>query len=126
MGFATAQLLAERGAILSLADLNEVNLEKAKMALPYTDRHMATVVDVRESNSVDAWIARTVKELGSLDGAVNMAGVITAATPIAEMTDDMWDFNFAVNAKGVFACIRAQVRAMSKGGSIVSIDTNHT
>ena len=36
------------------------------------------------------------------------------------MTDQDWDFNFAVNARGVFACIRAQINAIASGGSIVS------
>ncbi|KAK5102616.1 hypothetical protein LTS08_003416 [Lithohypha guttulata] len=120
MGLETAMLLASRGAIMSLADLNASAVEAAAKSLPNSDKHIFTVVDVRKSADVDHWIKTTVERLGKLDGAVNMAGVITPATPIADMTDEAWDFTFDVNARGVFACLRAQVRATTAGGSIVS------
>lgn len=120
MGLATAKLLASRGAIVSLADINESALKKATESLPGSDKHMHTVVDVRSSQSVDAWIKATVENLGKLDGAVNMAGVISPAKPITDETDETWNFNFDVNARGVFFCLRAQLRAMRPGGSIVS------
>jgi NAD(P)-dependent dehydrogenase (short-subunit alcohol dehydrogenase family) len=120
MGLATAKLLASRGAIISLADLNKEALETATESLPGSDKHICNTVDVRDSQSVDAWIEWTVEKLGKLDGAVNMAGVITPATKVTEMTDSDWDFTFAVNARGVFCCIRSQLKAMTAGGCIVS------
>jgi NAD(P)-dependent dehydrogenase (short-subunit alcohol dehydrogenase family) len=121
MGLATAQLLASRGARISLADINEKALEEAIESLPNSDKHMFTVIDVRNSKSVDGWIQLTVDRLGKLDGAVNIAGVISPAAPIIEETDDNWDFTFAVNTRGVFFCLRAQLKAMKAGGSIVSL-----
>ena len=121
MGLATAQLLASRGAMISLADLNEEGLKTAVASLPgISDQHIHTIIDVRQSPSVNAWIERTVQTYGKLDGAVNMAGIITPATPIADMTDDAWNFNMDVNARGVFFCLRAQINAMKEGGSIVN------
>ena len=119
MGLATAKLLASRGAIVSLADINEGAVKVATESLSGSDKHIYTVVDVRHSGSVDAWIKSTVEKLGKLDGAVNMAGVISPAKPITEETDETWNFNFDVNARGVFFCLRAQLKAMSDGGSIV-------
>ncbi|KAH3914325.1 hypothetical protein HBI56_092530 [Parastagonospora nodorum] len=49
-----------------------------------------------------------------------MAGILTKATPLVETRDEDWDTSFAVNAKGVFNCLRAEIRAMKPGGSIVS------
>lgn len=122
MGLATAKLLASRGAIISLADINEAALKTATESLTGTDsgKHMYTVIDVRQSSSIDAWIKTTVEKLGKLDGAVNMAGIISPAQPITEISDETWDFNFAVNTRGVFFCLRAELRAMNAGGSIVS------
>jgi NAD(P)-dependent dehydrogenase (short-subunit alcohol dehydrogenase family) len=120
MGLATAKLLATRGAIISLADVNEEAVKTATKSLTGSDKHIYTVIDVRKSQSVNTWIESTVQKLGKLDGAVNMAGIITSAAPIADTTDDDWDFTFAVNARGVFSCIRAQLKAMAAGGSIVS------
>ncbi len=41
-------------------------------------------------------------------------------TGITDATDDQWDFTMAVNAKGVFNCLRAELRVMEKGGSVVN------
>lgn len=121
MGLATAQVLASRGAIISLADINEAGLKDAAAALSGGgDKHMIHVVDVRQSATIDVWIKATVEKFGKLDGAVNMAGTIMPATPITETSDDTWNFVFDVNTRGVFSCLRAQLRAMSDGGSIVS------
>ena len=121
MGLATAQLLASRGAKVSLADINEDGLKAALKSLPFPEKHIYTVVDVSNSQSVNAWIDRTVAELGGLHGAVNMAGVIRPCAEVSEITDEDWDLTFAVNTRGVLACIRAQLRAMKPGGSIVSL-----
>lgn len=120
MGLATAKLLASRGAAISLADINEEGLKSAIASLATDQQHMYTVVDVRDSEKTNAWIKSTVDKYGKLDGAVNMAGIITKATPVKDLTDADWDFSFAVNAKGVFNCLRAQLNAMQDGGSIVS------
>jgi NAD(P)-dependent dehydrogenase (short-subunit alcohol dehydrogenase family) len=120
MGLATAKLLATRGAIISLADINEKALNAAIQSLANSEKHISSVVDVRSSKSVNEWIQSTVEKLGQLDGAVNMAGVITLAASVAEETDENWDFTFSVNTRGVFFCLRAQLNAMKPGGSIVS------
>lgn len=119
MGLAAAQLLASRGAIISLADLNEKALKTALSSLPGGDeKHIATRVDVRDSESVDAWIAKTIKKLGKLDGAVNMAGVLGPSAPITGISNSQLDFIFSVNVSGVFNCIRAQLKAMNSGSIV--------
>lgn len=119
MGLATAQLLASRGAVISLADINEEGLRSAAASLGNDQQHMYTVVDVRNSEQVNSWIKATVSKYSKLDGAVNMAGIISKATAVRDLTDADWDFSFAVNTKGVFNCLRAQLNAMQDGGSIV-------
>lgn len=123
IGLATAQLLASRGAILSLADVNSTALGTALASLtPVTSQqeHMCQVVDVRDASTVDAWIAATVERFGRLDGAANIAGIITPARPITEVLDDEFERSLAVNVKGVFHCLRAQLRVMTERGAIVS------
>lgn len=120
MGLETAKLLASRGAFISLADINEDAMKAAVKTMSNSEQHMHTVVDVRNSTSVNDWIASTMKKYGKLDGAVNMAGIICKTNPVAELSDADWDFSFAVNTKGVFNCIRAQLNAMGLGASIVS------
>ncbi|CAG1970304.1 unnamed protein product [Fusarium graminearum] len=119
MGLATAQLLASRGAIISLADINEEVLKSVLDSLP-VNGHIYQVVDVSKSESVNAWIKQTIDKFGKLDGAVNMAGIIAEPTPLTEYTDEVWDRMFAVNTRGVFNCLRAELKTITAGGSIVS------
>ncbi|KAH8178734.1 enoyl-(Acyl carrier protein) reductase domain-containing protein [Sarocladium implicatum] len=120
MGLAIAKLLAERGAIISLADINNEALGNAVKLLEQSEKHMITTVDVCDGSAVNEWIRQTVAKYGKLDGAVNMAGIITHATPITETSDDDWKRTFDINVTGVFNCLRAQIRAMGDSGSIVS------
>ena len=106
MGLATAKLLASRGASTSLADINEDALKAAVKQMTRQDQHMWTCVDVRCTSSVDGWVESTVERFGKLDGAVNMAGVITPARPIVEMTDDAFELVMSVNTQGLFRCLR--------------------
>lgn len=121
MGLAVAKLLASRGAFISLADINENALKSAVASLTACEQHVYHVVDVRSSDQVNEWIASTVKNYGKLDGAVNMAGVIMKSKPVTDVSDEDWETSFAVNTRGVFNCLRAQLRAMSQKGSIVSL-----
>lgn len=119
MALVIAQQLSKRGATISLADVNEEGLEHAVKTLE-GDKHITTVVDVRKSKSVDEWIDRTVKTFGRLDGAVNFAGICIFKNTLSQETDDIWQRTMDINASGVFYCLRAQLRHMKKGASIVS------
>jgi NAD(P)-dependent dehydrogenase (short-subunit alcohol dehydrogenase family) len=126
IGLATSKLLAERGARLSLADLNQSALETAASSIKSITpdaQILTTVLDVRSTETVDAWIAKTVAHFGQLDGAANLAGVIgpsIGVKGVAELTDEEWDFVSGVNLTGSFKCLRAQLRALTDGGSIVN------
>jgi hypothetical protein len=119
IGLATAKLLATRGAILSLADANEVNLGAAVAQLPTTTS--STVLDVRDFGQVTSWISQIVREHGRLDGAANLAGVSGVGSLLKDETDELWDSVIAVKAKGVFNCLRAQLPCLTDKGSIVSL-----
>lgn len=120
MGLAIAKLLASKGAILSLADLNEKPLRELISTLEGGE-HIFCSVDVRNSGDVENWISKTVEKLGRIDGGVNFAGVCRMRR-IIETTEEDWNFNMDINAKGVFFCTKAQLKHMKAGGSIVSIE----
>ncbi|KIW04591.1 uncharacterized protein PV09_04339 [Verruconis gallopava] len=78
-------------------------------------RVFAIVTDVRSSEQVDRWIARTVERFGRLDGAANLAGVVgrhIGEGTILDITDADWAFMTSINLSGVFFALRAQIRAM--------------
>lgn len=103
-----------------MADLNEEALKTAIESLPGgPEKHIATRVDVRNEDSVNDWIEKTVQRFGKLDGAVNMAGVLGPSVPTTELSREQLEFVFSVNVFGVFNCMKAQLKVM-KRGSIVS------
>lgn len=61
------------------------------------------IVDVRKRSDVEGWLKNVVNDLGSLDGAANVAGVLDPAGTalIKDTTDEHWDFVMGVNSTGV-------------------------
>ena len=127
IGLATAHLLASRGASVSLADVQQGLLEEAAANIKKSSTNSRVyhkVVDVSKGDEVAAWLDETVKELGPLNGAANMAGVIgrSGFEPymIRDTEDELWDAVLNVNLKGVFNCVRAELQRMGEGASIVN------
>lgn len=130
MGLATAKGLFARGASLSLADIREDALDKAvseiKAASSSSKENnsiITTVVDIRKSDQVDAWVDKTIAHFGKLDGAANIAGVLGKSFGLgnlSEISDEEFDYITGVNFKGLFNCIRAELRVMKKGAGIVN------
>ncbi|KAJ9493786.1 hypothetical protein H2202_010714 [Exophiala xenobiotica] len=118
IGLATAKLLASQGNTLSLCDIQGDALKVGLDSLP-GEGHIITVVDVSQSREVDAWIQKTVEQLGRLDGAVNFAGIVRLGA-ITEASDEDWERTMAINCSGVFYCLRAELKSMLDGGSIVN------
>ncbi|CRG88084.1 hypothetical protein PISL3812_05111 [Talaromyces islandicus] len=127
IGRATSLECAKRGALLALSDRDETSLcglleeLKSQGATAIT-----TVVDVTDSDQVDAWIKEAVDHFGRLDGAANIAGVVglpggKVFANITEITNEHWSSILDVNLTGLFYCLRAQLRVMQSGGSIVNL-----
>jgi NAD(P)-dependent dehydrogenase (short-subunit alcohol dehydrogenase family) len=124
IGLATSKLLASRGAKLSLADINASQLEAAVKSIQEAGgQAIFTVVDVTKREHVKKFIEKTVQEYGRLDGAANLAGVIgrhAVTLELRDETDDEYDFIMDVNVKGVFNCLREELKVMQSGASIVN------
>lgn len=111
IGKACAELLAREGASrLVLVDSNAGGLEQLDLCCPVT-RLAGSVADER------LWQAA---ELGALDYAVINAGVAGAGL-LADLSFAEWRHILSVNLDGAFLSLRAALRAMSDGGSIVAV-----
>lgn len=80
-------------------------------------------MDVTKANEVEAWLDETIKELGGLHGAANLAGVLAPPgvhAMLKDVTDEHWDLVMNVNLKGSFNCMRAEIQRMEKDASIVN------
>lgn len=123
IALATARLLASRGASISVADVRQEPLDAAvadiEKAYPNIKIY-AKAVDVKIAKEVDDWLDETIKHLGPLSGAANLAGVLSINKQIVDTKDEDWDSIMDVNLKGVFNCVRAELQRMDKDASIVS------
>ncbi|KAI4256606.1 MAG: hypothetical protein L6R42_006118, partial [Xanthoria sp. 1 TBL-2021] len=123
IGQATAQLLATRGATVSIADVQQEALtttaDSIKKATPDA-KVLTKIVNVTSSQQVDAWIQETVSQFGKIDGAANLAGITgksTNSTLVGDVEEDDFDKIIAVNVKGVFNCLKSQLNSMKEQGS---------
>ncbi|KAL8868927.1 MAG: hypothetical protein Q9174_004660, partial [Haloplaca sp. 1 TL-2023] len=130
IGLATAHLLASRGASVSLADVQEEGLTKAsasiQQATPKAKIH-TKVVNVASAKEVETWITETTSHFGRLDGAANLAGIAGKETStnhgaLENVSEEDFDEVLSVNVKGVFNCMKFEIRGMKgmggKGGIV--------
>ena len=118
MGLATAIAFAESGAAVTLADINQTAVENAKDELTAAG-HQALAVrcDVSDEDEVAAMVSATVDAFGRLDAAFNSAGIQSPATDTADERADRFDLVSAINMRGVWACMKHELRQMRAQGS---------
>jgi NAD(P)-dependent dehydrogenase (short-subunit alcohol dehydrogenase family) len=122
LGRAFVLALAEGGASVMAADLNEAGLEQTA-ALASGDVK-TTLCDVSDEAACDAAVEATVSALGGLDALVNNAGIVAVTrAPAREISVEEFDRVMAVNVRGIFLGLRAAFRQYARqggGGSIVT------
>src|SRR4051794_35205895 len=118
MGLATAKAFAEAGAAVVLADIREdlVRAEAEKLSA-VGQRAIAVRCDVSEDGEVAAMVDRAVAEFGRLDAAFNNAGVMARVAPTADSTREDWERVIGVNLRGVWSCMKHELRQMERQGS---------
>ena len=118
MGLATAEAFARAGAAVVLADVNETALREATDDLTAADHHAIGVTcDVSDEDQAAAMVERAVSEFGRLDLAFNNAGVQAPPTDAADEPAELFDRVNAVNLRGVWACMKHELRQMRAQGS---------
>ena len=78
---------------------------------------MAVRCDVSDDAQVAAMVDRTVAEFGRLDAAFNNAGVMAHIAPTADSTREDWDRVIGINLRGVWSCMKHELRQMERQGS---------
>ena len=126
MGEATAELLAAEGAKVVLADVNVTGGQAvADRIASAGGEAFFQLTDVSDQSSVNEMVAAAEKRFGAIHLAANVAGVPQAPTPLAETSLELWDRTHAVNDRGLFLCLQAEIPAIlsSGGGAVVNVSS---
>jgi 3-oxoacyl-[acyl-carrier protein] reductase len=141
LGRADALTLARAGADVVIADIqveSETTDEEAErygplaqvaraQGLVYTEatakeilemgrRAAAVKCDVTDRGQVDATVARTVDEFGSVDILVNNAGTLDHVAQFGDQSAELWERDLRVNLTGAFNCAQAVWPHMKERG----------
>ena len=123
LGLATAKAFAQSGASVVLADTNERAAQVAAEELSAQgNKALAIRCDVADDTQVETMVEQTVNTFGRLDVAYNNAGVQNNVAEAADSTPEDFDRVMSINLRGVWNCMRFELRQMLKqeGGAIVN------
>ena len=123
IGRATALAFAREGARVVVADVaTDGNQETARLIERDGGHALAVTCDVTRSDDIVAALHAAVDRFGRLDIAFNNAGIEQPIKPTHEITEQEWDRLAAVNLRGAFLAMKAEIELMLRhgGGAIVN------
>lgn len=127
IGKAAAELFAEYGAHVAIADINRATIEAVAAGIERTGgTAVAITADATDTEQVNAMVAATVERFGGLDCAFNNVGVSNPLAPIGDLPVADWDRTIALTMNSTMLCLQAELRHMSVhgGGTIVNTASN--
>ena len=114
IGAAIARALAREGAAVCLTDLDAAQAQAVAGAIGGAS--IALALDVTKADQTRAVFDQAAARLGGLDIVCANAGVSTM-NRVEDLSEAEWDFNFSINAKGVFLSDQAAVRLFRRTGT---------
>ncbi|MER7757877.1 SDR family oxidoreductase [Kitasatospora sp. NPDC097643] len=117
IGAAAARLFAREGALLVLAA--RTGAEVAALAAELRadgGRAVAVAADLTTAEGAERTVEVALETYGRLDAAFDNAGSGLRPAPLTERSEAEWDETHALNLRGGWLCLRAQLRAMAAGG----------
>ncbi|MCB1484027.1 MAG: SDR family oxidoreductase [Hyphomicrobiaceae bacterium] len=124
-GRGIAELFAQHGAKVVIADLNLAAAQKVADALG-REHAFAIETDVARKCDVEAMVRETVSRFGGLDIVVNNAGYTHKNQSLLTVSEDEFDRIYAINVKSIYLTTLAAVPEMEKRGGGVIINTAST
>jgi len=118
IGRAVALRLAQDGCRIIATDLDIDRARSLAAELP-GDGHVGLACNVASESDVEAVFASAVASVGPVEAMVSAAGLLRlrpdgTRSPLAEMDLADFDDHLAVNARGLFLCLRAYLRQWSE------------
>jgi len=127
IGRAIAERLGSDGAVVvvNYAQNEHAAWEVVRAIEARGGQAAAMQADMSRVDAVRRLFAQAHRQFGRLDILLNNAGTARFA-PLADVTEDEWDRQFALNAKGAFFAMQEAARVMADGGRIVNISSGVT
>jgi NAD(P)-dependent dehydrogenase (short-subunit alcohol dehydrogenase family) len=124
IGRASALAFARHGARMVVADVDsDAAAETARLIREAGTEVECVIADVSSTSAVEALVRASVECFGRLDFAHNNAGVEGAFAGTADYPEAAWDQLMAVNLKGVWLCMKYELRHMLRQGSGAIVNT---
>jgi NAD(P)-dependent dehydrogenase (short-subunit alcohol dehydrogenase family) len=120
IGRAAAHAFAEEGARVTVLDRDADALARLAQEL---DGIETRALDVTSGTEVDAAFDAIAEREGRIDIGVNNAGISRGLAWLHEAAESDWDAVVTVNLKGVWLCMRAELRHMYAQGAGVIVNT---
>jgi NAD(P)-dependent dehydrogenase (short-subunit alcohol dehydrogenase family) len=118
IGLAAANAFAEAGAAVVLADINTDALNTATAEITAAGRQAIGVTcNVADEAQAAAMVERTVATYERLDMAFNNAGIVGFTGDLAEESAESFDRVTAVKLRGIWTCMKHELRQMCSQGS---------
>ncbi|MDR3110128.1 MAG: SDR family oxidoreductase [Planctomycetaceae bacterium] len=124
IGKGVARRIIEEGGKVVITDVDAKKLETVRAELGTGCE--AVAADCTKSEQVAKVVAQCVKSFGgNVDALINVAGVTGKGGKIEEISEETWDFVYAVNCKGTFLFIKEVMPIMKKAkrGAIVNFSS---
>ena len=124
IGRESALLFATEGARVWVADIDAAKATATAEAIRAAGGDAeASGVDVSDEAQVEAMVASCAARFGTLDCALNNAGISGPMAPIEQLTLADFQQTLAVNLSGVMLCMKHEIREMRSrgGGAIVNM-----
>jgi NAD(P)-dependent dehydrogenase (short-subunit alcohol dehydrogenase family) len=126
IGAATAIALAAHGAQVALFGRHTSTLEKTAATIAQAGgKALAIKGDVANARDVEQAVQQTVATYGSLNMAVNNAGVDGGTQRLADVSVESWNETLGINLSGVFFGLKYEIPAIiaAGGGAIVNVSS---
>jgi NAD(P)-dependent dehydrogenase (short-subunit alcohol dehydrogenase family) len=117
IGAEAARLFAREGARVVLTARSAERLAEVTDEITATGGEASHVAgDIRAASDVERVVDAVLERYGRLDGAFNNAGVSQGGSALADLDEERFDRVLAVNVKGVWLAMRAEIRAFLAAG----------
>jgi NAD(P)-dependent dehydrogenase (short-subunit alcohol dehydrogenase family) len=127
IGREAAVLFAKAGAKVVVAGRREAEgKETIDLVRAAGGDGLFVKADISKAGEVLELVQKTVQKFGRLDVAFNNAGIEGIWVPITDQSEEDWDRTIDINLKGVWLCLKYEIRQMLKqggGGAIVNMSS---